>query len=112
MELEGIRVQTGKEISQISQSDDGRFLIELEGGDQLDSDNLLIATGRAPSTENIGLEVLGIKVGEQGQIVTDLNLQVNGTKNIWAVGDVTGIGPYTHNANYQGRIAVKAICSR
>lgn len=111
-ELEGIGVETGREIGQIGQREDGRFLIELEGGVQLDSDKLLIATGRAPTTKNIGLEILGIKVGEQDQIVTDLNLQVNGTKHIWAVGDVTGIGPYTHTANYQGRIAAHAICGK
>jgi pyruvate/2-oxoglutarate dehydrogenase complex dihydrolipoamide dehydrogenase (E3) component len=111
-DLEGIRVETGKAIAQVSQSDNGRFLIELEGGVQLDSEKLLIATGRAPATKNLGLEILGIKVGEQDQIVTDLNLQVIGTKHIWAVGDVTGIGPYTHTANYQGRIAANAICGK
>jgi pyruvate/2-oxoglutarate dehydrogenase complex dihydrolipoamide dehydrogenase (E3) component len=109
-ELEGIRVVTGKEIVHISQAKDGRFLIKLEDGAQFDSEKLLVSTGRSPSTKDIGLEILGIEVGEEGQIVTDLNLQVKGSEHIWAVGDVTGIGPFTHTANYQGRIAVNAIC--
>jgi pyruvate/2-oxoglutarate dehydrogenase complex dihydrolipoamide dehydrogenase (E3) component len=109
-ELEGIRVVTGKEIAHISQTEDKRFFIELEGGAQFDSEKLLLATGRSPSTKDIGLEILGIEIGVEGQIVTESNLQVKGRKNIWAVGDVTGIGPFTHTANYQGRIAAKAIC--
>jgi pyruvate/2-oxoglutarate dehydrogenase complex dihydrolipoamide dehydrogenase (E3) component len=111
-ELEGIRVVTGKEIAHISQTEDRRFSIELEGGAQFDSEKLLIATGRSPSTKNIGLEILGIEVGDNNEIVTEPNLQVKGTKHIWAVGDVTGIGPFTHTANYQGRIAVNAICGK
>jgi pyruvate/2-oxoglutarate dehydrogenase complex dihydrolipoamide dehydrogenase (E3) component len=109
-ELEGIHVVTGKDIAHISQTQNKRFIIEREGGAQYDSEKLLVATGRAPSTKDIGLEILDIKVGEQGQILTEPNLQVKGTKHIWAVGDVTGIGPFTHTANYQSRIAAKAIC--
>jgi pyruvate/2-oxoglutarate dehydrogenase complex dihydrolipoamide dehydrogenase (E3) component len=111
-ELEDIQVITGNEILQVNRNESGRFLIELESGARVESEKLLIATGRSPSTKDIGLEILGIKVGKEDQILTESNLQVKGREHIWAVGDVTGVGPFTHTANYQGRIAVHAILGK
>jgi dihydrolipoamide dehydrogenase len=53
--------------------------------------------------EGIGLEALGIEPGPEG-LATDASCRVVGAEHVWAAGDVTGIAPFTHTANYQGRI--------
>lgn len=65
---------------------------------------LLIAVGAKPRTENIGLEALGVRVDQHGALPVDDHCQV--TDRVWAVGDVTGVAPYTHAANYQAKVVV------
>lgn len=81
--------------------------VELKSGDSVVGDRLLVVTGRRPATSDIGLESLGI--GPNGE-TTDAPLDVDdrcrvmGQDHVWAVGDVTGVAPYTHTANYQARV--------
>ncbi len=69
----------------------------------VEGDTLLVATGRRPNIENIGLEALGIEAGNQGIVVNE-KLETS-VEEIYAAGDVTGIYPFTHVAAYQARIA-------
>ncbi|WP_407792071.1 NAD(P)/FAD-dependent oxidoreductase, putative merA (plasmid) [Streptomyces sp. L7] len=81
--------------------------IELEDGSTVIGDVVIFATGRKPRSGNLGFEDVGVHIGQHGQIQIDG--QCRAAENIWAIGDVTGVMPFTHVAKYQGRIAADAI---
>ncbi len=83
--------------------DDGGVALTLKDGPTLRAERLLIAAGRAPRVADIGLEKLGITPGERG-LETDEYCRVRGQEHVWAGGDVAGIAPYTHTANYHAQI--------
>jgi dihydrolipoamide dehydrogenase len=82
---------------------DGAVVVQVADGKPVVAERILIATGRTPRVEGIGLEVLGIEPGPKG-LLTDSSCRIVGAEHVWAAGDVTGIAPFTHTANYQGRI--------
>jgi pyruvate/2-oxoglutarate dehydrogenase complex dihydrolipoamide dehydrogenase (E3) component len=67
---------------------------------------LLVATGRRPRVEGIGLETVGIKATQSG-IPVDSRLRAG--ERLWAIGDVTGLWQLTHVGKYQGRVAAANI---
>lgn len=86
---------------------DGRnYFLELDDGRTVSGDHLLVATGRHPRVEGIGLETVGIKPGGHG-IAVDAHMRA-GTR-LWAIGDVTGLWQFTHVGKYQGRIVAANI---
>ncbi|WP_417233328.1 dihydrolipoyl dehydrogenase family protein [Arthrobacter sp.] len=87
--------------------DDSVLELEGTGTAEVRSDVVIFATGRAPRTKDLGLETLGIEPDARGAIRVDG--QCRAAANVWAVGDVNGIMPFTHVAKYQGRIAADAI---
>jgi dihydrolipoamide dehydrogenase len=82
------------------------YILELDDGHILRGDKLLVATGRRPRTEGIGLETVGIEANPRG-IPVDARLGAG--ERLWAIGDVTGIWPLTHVGKYQGRIVAANI---
>ncbi len=82
------------------------YVVTLEDGRELRGDRLLVATGRRPRVEGIGLETVGITVDGRG-IPVDARLQAG--KRVWAIGDVTGIWPLTHVGKYQGEVVAANI---
>jgi dihydrolipoamide dehydrogenase len=81
--------------------DGSEFVLTLEGGRELRGDRLLVATGRRPRTEGIGLETVGIKPDPRG-IPVDGSMRAG--ERLWAIGDVTGQFLFTHAGKYQGRV--------
>lgn len=79
-------------------------LVTLTCGDVVEVDRLLLAVGRRPRVQNIGLETVGVEAADSALSVDD-RCAVRGTERVWAAGDVTGRAPFTHVANYQGRVA-------
>lgn len=102
---EGIEVVTGVAAERIDH--DGTFRIALADGRELSADRLLVATGRRVDLAAIGAGVLGVDVSAARALPTDGHLRV--TDGVWAVGDVTGRGAFTHVAVHQGRIAAANI---
>ncbi|WP_026551340.1 NAD(P)/FAD-dependent oxidoreductase [Arthrobacter sp. H20] len=90
-------------------------IIELEtrNGEpvgEVAADVVIFGTGRKPRTEGLGFEHAGVKLGDHGEVQVDEHCRAG--DNTWAIGDVTGIMPFTHVAKYQGRIAADAILGR
>ena len=82
------------------------YVLELEDGRELRGDRLLVATGRRPRVDDIGLETVGIEAEPRG-IPVDARLRAG--ERLWAIGDVTGIWPLTHVGKYQGRVVAANI---
>ncbi|MDQ6754860.1 MAG: NAD(P)/FAD-dependent oxidoreductase [Actinomycetota bacterium] len=102
----GIDVRLG--VSARRAHGDGELsVIELDDGTEVAADVVIFATGRTPRTQDLGFEKAGVSVGDRGQVAVDEYCRA--AQNVWAIGDVTGILPFTHVAKYQGRIAADAI---
>jgi pyruvate/2-oxoglutarate dehydrogenase complex dihydrolipoamide dehydrogenase (E3) component len=82
------------------------YVLELDDGRALRGDRLLVATGRRPRVEGIGLESVGIEPDPHG-VPVDGRLRAG--DGLWAIGDVTGIWQLTHVGKYQGRIVAANI---
>ena len=100
-ESKGIRILTSSKVQKI---DPEKEEVVLESGESIKGDKVLVATGRRPSTEGLGLEKVGVKLGPKGEILVDNHSRTN-IDNIYAVGDVTG-EPYVASlAKIQGIVA-------
>ncbi|HEY5057415.1 MAG TPA: NAD(P)/FAD-dependent oxidoreductase [Gaiellaceae bacterium] len=83
--------------------------LHLSDGSTVEAERLLVATGRRPATEDLGLEQLGVAIGPHG-IAVDARLRA--AENVWAIGDVNGIALFTHVGKYQARVAAADMCGR
>jgi glutathione reductase (NADPH) len=83
----GVRIVTGQVFRAIEKTTDG-LAVTLSGGSVLETDQVMMAIGRVPATEGLGLEAAGVTVGAKGEIVVDTHSRTN-VPSIYAVGDVT-----------------------
>jgi pyruvate/2-oxoglutarate dehydrogenase complex dihydrolipoamide dehydrogenase (E3) component len=100
---EGIDVRAGVEIARVDH--DGEFHVRV-GGETLDADELLVAAGRTNNIDDIGLETVGLDP-EARTVVIDEHMRAG--ERLWAVGDITGQGAFTHVSRYQAFGAVADI---
>ncbi|WET77665.1 NAD(P)/FAD-dependent oxidoreductase [Amycolatopsis sp. QT-25] len=107
----GVTVHTGSGLDSVSAVDGGKELA-LKGGDRLVVDELLVATGRRPATDGLGVESLGLEAG--APLETDDNGRVSAVDGDWlfAVGDVTGRAPLTHQGKYAARAAGDSVAAQ
>lgn len=84
----GIQFNFNTTFKSIAKNDDGSLHVELEGSDDMDVDVVMFATGRVPNIEGLGLENVGVDLGDRGQIKVDEYSRTN-VDYIYAVGDVT-----------------------
>jgi pyruvate/2-oxoglutarate dehydrogenase complex dihydrolipoamide dehydrogenase (E3) component len=105
LESEGIRFHLGAQALRVARVDGGVELTLSDGAGEreLRGDQLLVATGRTPNVEGLGLEAIDVRVGDMG-IAVDTHLRTS-VRGVFAAGDVTGTLPFTHVAAYQGRLA-------
>lgn len=89
--------------------DGGDYVLELADGRQVRGDRLLVATGRRPRVEDIGLESVGIIPDPKG-VPVDSYLRAG--ERLWAVGDVTGQWMLTHVGEYEGDVVASNIAKR
>ncbi|MHB8219971.1 MAG: dihydrolipoyl dehydrogenase family protein [Acidimicrobiales bacterium] len=104
---DGVNVVTGARIDGVRHDGD-RFTVSWDGRDGVTADRLLVATGRRPDLAAIGVASVGLDP-DAHSIPVDEHLRAG--PGLWAVGDVTGEGAFTHVAMYQASIAVADILS-
>ncbi len=102
---DGIQLVLGVRATSASR-DREDFVLHLEDGRELRGDRLLVATGRRPRVEGIGLETVGITPDPRG-VPVDAHLRAG--ERLWAIGDVTGIWLLTHVGEYQGEVVASNI---
>jgi pyruvate/2-oxoglutarate dehydrogenase complex dihydrolipoamide dehydrogenase (E3) component len=95
---EGIDVRVGVGLERVEPG----IRLHLSDGSTLETERLLVATGRRPNVERLGLEQLGITVSQRG---VEVDERLRAADDIWAIGDVTGIAQFTHVGKYQARVA-------
>ena len=102
----GVDVRTGQEVTAAERSD-GEARLTLEDGGGVAGDELVVAVGRQPRTDDMGLEQVGLEPG--ASIEVDDRLRVPGDPWLYAIGDVNGRTLLTHMGKYQARIAADNI---
>ena len=101
LEREGIEVHCGASAKRV----EGRH-VHLAGGKVLEAERVLVAVGREPNVEGLGLERLGIRTGPRG---IEVDERLRAAENVWAVGDVSGVAQLTHVGKYQARVAARDV---
>lgn len=99
---EGIDVREGVSVARIDVTEGGAQL-HLNGGDNLDASHVLVAAGRVPNSDDIGLDTVGVETDDRGYISTDEHFATN-VEGVYAVGDVNGRGAFTHTSYQDGEI--------
>ncbi|NNE13171.1 MAG: NAD(P)/FAD-dependent oxidoreductase [Ilumatobacter sp.] len=107
---EGIDVRVGVRADSVGYERQ-RFTVRLSDGGVLEADRLLVATGRRLNVGDLGLEHVGL-AGDVRAIPVDEHLRVASAERVWAVGDVTGEGAFTHVGMYQAAIATADVLGR
>ena len=97
LEAEGIEVHLGATSMRIVKRDNGFDLYPRDGAEPVSGTHLLVATGRQPNTDDLGLDVAGVATDARGFIGVDDQLRTN-VEHIWAMGDCNGKGAFTHTS--------------
>ncbi|ANS69797.1 oxidoreductase [Streptomyces lincolnensis] len=105
----GVDVRTGTSVESVSRQN-GTVVAVTDTGDRIEADEILFATGRAPRTDDIGLDTVGLEPGSWLDV--DDSLRVTGSEWLYGVGDVNHRALLTHQGKYQARIAGAAIAAR
>lgn len=117
LRADGVDLRLGAALASVSRDDAG-ITITLEGGETVVADEFLVATGRRPATEGVGLETIALESGglldDGGSLEVDDTGLVSGVEGSWfyATGDVSGRVKLTHQGKYDARAAGEAIAAR
>lgn len=108
LERRGVDVRTGAAVAMVGRSPrSGRPVVHLDGGDSVEADRVLVAAGRVPVTEGLGVERAGVELDRRGAVVVN-DTMATSARGVWAIGDVTGRMQFTHAA---GRMAMVATAN-
>ena len=105
LQREGIELVLSSSVTRARRDGDD-YVLELEGGQELRGDRILVATGRRPRVKGIGLDTVGVEEDAHG-VPVDGHLRA--ADGLWAIGDVNGLWPLTHVGKYQGEVVADNI---
>jgi pyruvate/2-oxoglutarate dehydrogenase complex dihydrolipoamide dehydrogenase (E3) component len=105
LRADGVELLLGVRATAV-QRDSEDYVLTLDDGGELRGDRFVVATGRRPRLDGVGLETVGVKVHETG-IPVDARLRAG--ERLWAIGDVTGVRLLTHVGKYQGDVVAANI---
>jgi pyruvate/2-oxoglutarate dehydrogenase complex dihydrolipoamide dehydrogenase (E3) component len=106
LRAEGVDVRTDASAARVRREGQDT-VVELDGGGEIRCDVIVVGTGRTPRTDGLGVDAAGVTLGEHGEVVVDDRCRA--ADGVWAIGDVTGVMPFTHVAKYQARIVAENI---
>ncbi len=98
LEGEGVSIRLEAKISRV----EAGFRLSLEDGATIESERLLVATGRRANVDGFGFEHLGLTISKRG---IEVDERLRAADGVWALGDVNGIAMFTHVGKYQARVA-------
>ncbi len=102
---EGVSIRSGVKIARVEPAASVRVMLGGEAEEAIEGSHLLVATGRRPTVEGLGLDAAGIKYERKG-IVVDKGLRTTNRK-VYAIGDVAGGLQFTHAANYHAGLVIR-----
>jgi dihydrolipoamide dehydrogenase len=108
MKKQKIDLHLNTKVEGMKDGEGGSVVLTLTGGKSVTVDTVLVATGRRPYAEGLGLESLGVARGDRGKVTVNDRLQTS-VKGLYAIGDVTDIKQLAHFASAQGKAAVELI---
>jgi dihydrolipoamide dehydrogenase len=105
---QGVEIRTGTAATKVTRlGPTGEVAVDLEQGESITADEILVAVGRTPNTGDLGLDTVGAATDDQGYLRVTERMEVKGVTGerpwLYAVGDVNGIALVTHMGKYQGR---------
>jgi dihydrolipoamide dehydrogenase len=107
----GVDVRLGAEVDSVRAGGAG-VIVELKDGGAVDGEEILVAVGRKPHTDGIGLEAIGVEPDEHGFLAVDNRMRVGGRDRLFAIGDVNGRALFTHVGKYQAWIVAENLLGR
>jgi pyruvate/2-oxoglutarate dehydrogenase complex dihydrolipoamide dehydrogenase (E3) component len=103
---DGVEIRTSQRVVRLGRNGDAYVVTTSDGG-TAEADRVVVAVGRKPPTDDIGLESVGLNPG--GFLEVDEHMRVRGVSWLYATGDINGRAQFTHMGKYQARIAVDHI---
>ncbi len=107
----GVDVRTGSMVERVRAGGSG-VIAELKDGGTVEAAEILIAVGRTPNSDGLGLDGAGIEPDEHGFVACDARMRVGGSDRLYAIGDVNGRALFTHTGKYQAWVATESLLGR
>ena len=102
LESEGLTIEVGTRVARVAPADDGVRVV-LADGRHVDGSHLLVAAGRRPNTDGLGLAAAGVATDERGDVIVDGATRTS-ADGVYAVGDVNGRGAFTHTSVHDAQV--------
>ena len=106
---QGVDIRTGRNATAVRREGD-TVSVTLDDGATVSAEQLLVAVGRKPQVDGLGLETVGLEPG--GYVEVDGHARVADHDWLYAIGDLNGRAPFTHMAKYQGRVAADHVLGK
>ncbi|HUY55555.1 MAG TPA: NAD(P)/FAD-dependent oxidoreductase [Candidatus Nanopelagicaceae bacterium] len=108
LSADGVEVLIGRNVQSVSSPSRDVMRIQREGSAPLEVQTVVVAAGRRPRIRDLGLESYGLQA-DADRLTIDQHCRALGQPHLFGVGDVTGVAPFTHTANYQGRVVADQL---
>lgn len=107
---QGLEFRLGSRVTGIRTKKKDGCVVECEGGDEIACDRILVAVGRTPNTDNLGLDAVGIETDEKGRIRVNENYETT-VEGVFAIGDVIAGPMLAHKASEEGVACVERLAT-
>lgn len=108
LEREGVRFEVGSGVARVERDGDGVAVVLEDGKARIAGSHLLVATGRRPNTDGLGLDAAGIETDERGYVTVDARTRTS-AEGVFALGDVNGRGAFTHTSVHDAQLLLDLL---